>query len=437
MSNQVDLIRWLVPEEENRLGRAIFTDEALFDIEMKHIFEGGWVYVCHESQIAKPNDFYTTHLGRQPVIVNRNRQGQIGGMLNACSHRGATLCREKRGTKSIFACPFHGWCFNANGELVKFGNDGGAYPPGFEKERGLRRIRVESYRGFVFASLKHDVEPLADYLSGAGFFLDLIADQAPQGIEILRGQASYVYHGNWKLQQENGADGYHVATVHWNYLAIQNRRQAEEKANLTVITPAGTSSRASGFYGFKNGHIVIWSTRGNPESGPNYARAEEIRAQYGEARAHWMLDLSRNLGVYPNLFIMDSMSSHIRVLRPISVDMTEVTTYCYAPVGEPAAARELRIRQYEDFYNPSGLATPDDLTEFAAVQDGCHAAGAPWSDMSRGAHRWTRGPDRLAQEAGFPAEISGDRIDDEGLYKAQHRAWRDRLAAVLQAEAAE
>lgn len=427
----------LVPEGENRLGREIFTDKELFDLEMKHIFEGGWVYVCHESQIAKPNDFFSTHLGRQPVIINRNRQGVIGGFVNACSHRGATLARHKCGNRAVFACPFHGWCFNANGDLVKFGNEGGAYPPGFEKNKSLKKIRVESYKGFVFASLRSDVQELADYLSGAGFFIDLIADQAPLGIEILRGRGHYIYHGNWKLQQENGADGYHVATVHWNYLAVQARRQEVGNGDaLNVISPAGTSDRPSGFYGFRNGHLVIWSTRGNPQDGPNFARSEEIRSANGDARADWMLKISRNLGIYPNLFIMDSMSSHIRVLRPISVDLTEVTTYCYAPIGETPEARELRIRQFEDFYNPSGMATPDDLMEFAAVQDGTSASLAPWSDMSRGAHRWVEGPDEVAKAAGFVAEMSGSKIDDEGLYKVQHAAWRDRLISAMDAEAA-
>jgi benzoate/toluate 1,2-dioxygenase alpha subunit len=432
MTTEIDRIKALVPEKENVAGRAMFTDEALFELEMKHIFEGGWIYVCHESQIAKPNDFFATHVGRQPVVINRDKAGNIGGFINACSHRGATVVREKRGSKSVFACPFHGWCFNSGGSLVKCGNDDGAYPAGFEKQKSLTKIRVESHKGFVFASLKQEVPPLAEYLNGAAFFLDLIADSAPKGIEILRGRGNYIYHGNWKHQQENGADGYHVATVHWNYLAVQTRRSSLDGGdNLTVMSPAGTSDRASGYYGFRNGHIVIWSTRGNPEAGPNHARAQEIRKACGDERGSWVLERSRNLGIYPNLFIMDSMSSHMRILRPISIDLTEVTTYCWAPVGESAESRALRIRQFEDFYNASGMATPDDLTEFAEVQDGSRATLAPWSDVSRGAHRWVNGPDAVAKAAGFDAEMSGSKVDDEGLYKTQHRAWRDRLAAAL------
>ena len=81
-----------------------------------------------------------------------------------------------------------------------------------------------------------------------------------------------------------------------------------------------------------------------------------------------MLKYSRNLCLYPNVYLMDQFSSQIRHFRPISVDKTEVTIYCIAPKGESAEARTARIRQYEDFFNASGMATPDDLEEFRSCQ---------------------------------------------------------------------
>ena len=52
----------LVVDRENyiyRCHRSIFTDPQLFEFEMKHIFEGNWVFLAHESQIAEPGDYYT------------------------------------------------------------------------------------------------------------------------------------------------------------------------------------------------------------------------------------------------------------------------------------------------------------------------------------------------------------------------------------------
>lgn len=102
-----------------RLHRSAFTDEALFELEMKYIFEGNWIYLAHESQIPNNNDYYTTHIGRQPVVIARNRQGELNAFINACSHRGAMLCRHKRGNKATYTCPFHGWTFNNSGKLLK------------------------------------------------------------------------------------------------------------------------------------------------------------------------------------------------------------------------------------------------------------------------------------------------------------------------------
>ena len=30
-----------------RVGREIFTDPEIFELEMKHIFEGNWIYLAH------------------------------------------------------------------------------------------------------------------------------------------------------------------------------------------------------------------------------------------------------------------------------------------------------------------------------------------------------------------------------------------------------
>ena len=50
-----------------RVGRDIFTDPAIFELEMKHIFEGNWIYLAHESQVPSNNDYFTTTMGRQPI----------------------------------------------------------------------------------------------------------------------------------------------------------------------------------------------------------------------------------------------------------------------------------------------------------------------------------------------------------------------------------
>ncbi len=424
---------------EFKLHRSVFTDKTLFDLEMKYIFEGNWVYLAHESQVKDKNDYFTTHIGRQPVIVARNRNGELNAMINACSHRGAQVCRNKSGNRATYTCPFHGWTFNNSGKLLKVKDpvDAG-YPDCFNDEgsHDLKKVaRFESYKGFLFGSLNPDVQPLVEFLGEATKIIDMIVGQSEQGLEVLRGSSTYVYDGNWKLTAENGADGYHVSAVHWNYAATtQQRKEKDAVDNVRAMSAGSWGKQGGGSYGFENGHMLLWTQWANPEDRPNYAKFDEYAERFGVPMAKWMVERSRNLCLYPNVYLMDQFGSQIRVLRPLSVDKTEVTIYCIAPVGEEPAARARRIRQYEDFFNASGMATPDDLEEFRACQAGYNGIALEWNDMSRGAKHWVQGPDAVADEIGLKPKLSCIKTEDEGLYLSQHEHWLQEMKRGIAAE---
>jgi len=428
-----------------RCRRDIFTDPELYDLEMKYIWEGNWIYLAHESQIPKNNDFITGYIGSQPIVISRDKTGQLHCFLNACSHRGAMVCRHKRGNKSTYTCPFHGWTFSNTGKLLKAKDpEGAGYPECFNKNgsHDLTKVaRFENYRGFLFGSLNPDVKPLAEHLGESAKIIDLIVDQSPEGLEVLRGNSSYIYDGNWKLQTENGADGYHVSSVHWNYAATTNQRKVAAQKDTGVVDEqramdAGSwAKKGGGFYSFEHGHLLLWTNWNNPEDRPLYPKLEEFAAKFGKPRADWMIEKSRNLCLYPNVYLMDQFSSQIRVYRPISVDKTEVTIYCIAPKGESAESRAHRIRQYEDFFNASGMATPDDLEEFRSCQIGYGARNAKWNDLSRGATHWIQGADEDANAIGLKPLLSGAKTEDEGLFVVQHAYWRDALLQGLAKDA--
>lgn len=416
-----------------RCRRDIFTNEDLFALEMKHIFEGNWVYLAHESQIPNINDYYTTWIGRQPIVITRDKTGTLNAVINACAHKGAMLCRRKQGNKGSFTCPFHGWTFANTGKLLKVKDAKTTqYPDQFNTDgsHDLTRVaRFESYRGFLFGSLNADVAPLTDYLGETMVIIDQIVDQAPEGLEVLRGNSSYIYDGNWKLQMENGCDGYHVSSVHWNYATTMDRRS---ETGTKAVDANSWSKSVAGVYGFDNGHILLWTNTANPEVRPVYNRRDEIVARLGEDKAGFIVNQTRNLCLYPNVFLMDQFSTQIRVVRALGVDRTEVTIFCFAPKGEGAEDRATRIRQYEDFFNVSGMGTSDDLEEFRACQT-AYAGSAPlWNDMSRGAPLWIHGADDNARRMGLNPLISGERSEDEGLFVCQHEYWakvmRDAMA---------
>ena len=435
---------YLIEDKEKgdyRLHRSALTDEALFELEMKHIFEGHGIYLAHESQIPDNNDFYSTHLGRQPIFIARTRQGELNAFINSCSHRGAMLCRHKRGNKATYTCPFHGWTFNNSGKLLKVKDpEDAGYPESFNKKgsHDLKKVpRFESYKGFLFGSLNDDVLPLSEFLGEAGKIIDMIVNQSANGLEVLRGASTYTFEGNWKLQAENGADGYHVSAVHWNYAATTSHRKEQEALradNIRAMDAGKWGKQGGGFYAFEHGHLVLWSQWANPADRPNYLHHNEYVSKFGQATADWMVGRSRNLCLYPNVYLMDQFGSQIRLLRPISVNKTEVTIYCIAPKGEADEDRAHRIRQYEDFFNASGMATPDDLEEFRACQEGFAGISLEWNDMCRGSEHWIEGADEAAKEIGLKPVMSGVKTEDEGLYTIQHRYWLDVMKKALNKE---
>ncbi|WOP17269.1 benzoate 1,2-dioxygenase large subunit [Raineyella sp. LH-20] len=441
LSIDLDSLMVEKPDEGKwQLNRSVFTDEQLFELEMKYIFEGNWIYLAHESQIPNVGDYFTTYIGRQPVVITRGKDGRLHCMINSCAHRGAMLCRKKTDNRTTLTCPFHGWTFRNDGTLLKVKDpDGAGYPEQFDTNgsHDLTHVaRFDSYRGFLFGSLNADVADLADHLGDTTKVIDLLVDQSPEGLEVLRGASTYTYDGNWKVQAENGADGYHVTATHWNYAATTGRRSTGESKNTTQTVDAGKwGKQGGGYWSYPNGHLCLWTYAANYQSRPLFPKLAELTEQFGQAKGEFMVTGSRNLCLYPNVFIMDQFSTQIRHFRPVAVDKTEVTIYCIAPKGEAAEARAQRIRQYEDFFNASGMATPDDLEEFRSCQKTFQASAAPWNDMSRGQTHQIAGSSDFARELGMDDLLSsGVKNEDEGLYPIQHEYW---LSQMKRAQAAE
>jgi benzoate/toluate 1,2-dioxygenase alpha subunit len=419
-------------------ARNIYTDPALFELELEYMIEGGWVYAAHESQLPNANDYFTINVGRQPVVLTRDAEGNVHGFLNACAHRGAKLVRHTKGNQKVHMCMFHGWCFNPKGELINVTDESeGAYPPGFDRKNlGLTPVaKLESYRGFIWVSLNDDVPPLRDYLNGSTTFIDLLADQSPTGeLEVLPGETTYIYQGNWKLQAENGLDGYHLPVTHGNYFMTVGRRAKGLSSNTTkTVDPSGVY-KESGFIAFKYGHGLLYFNYPNPEARPNYEMRGGHIERHGVLRTEWMTGKTRNLLIMPNVFLMDQASTQIRIFRPLAVDRTEVITYCIAPKGESAASRAHRLRQYEDFFNASGMATPDDLAEFRNCQLGYQAKAAPWSEFSRGRSRWMNGVNDQGAQLGVVAQMSSTHGSDEGLYVNLLEEWAQKMQKIVKDE---
>ena len=110
-------------------------------------------------------------------------------------------------------------------------------------------------------------------------------------------------------------------------------------------------------------------------------------------------------------------------------------TWCLAPKGESANARRLRIRQYEDFFNPSGLATPDDTSAYENCQRGFAGRVEPWlQGYCRGMTASRAGGNAYSDMIGMtPARsvLADSQLCDETLFHSYYREWVRRMAKAL------
>ncbi len=175
-----------------KVHRSSMTSTDLFEQERREIFEKCWIYLGHESEVEKPGDYRRRTLVGRPLFFVRSNDGQVKVFLNTCTHRGALICRRDEGNADVLQCFYHAWSFNTNGELIGV-PDEGAYGPYFDKsELALKEpIRVENYRGFYFVSFNPHVDDLVTYLAGAKEYLDLVVDQAQEGMKVVQGSNKY------------------------------------------------------------------------------------------------------------------------------------------------------------------------------------------------------------------------------------------------------
>ena len=422
-----------VAEGMFRVDRAIYTDPDVFEAEMTHIYEGGWVYLCHESQVAKPGDYFAAELGRQPVYVMRQKDGGLRCFINACSHRAALLTPCRQGNASVLTCRFHGWAYSADGRCIKIKNEESGFPQeGFDRGHfDLRQApRFETYRGFVFGSLNPDVEPLEGHLGAAKAWIDLLAVQSPDGLEVVAGSSTYQIRGNWKLQAENGVDGYHVSTVHRVFASTIGNRESKSAHSGMKKTEAGriAGNVPSGAYDLGNGHMSVWATHTTPEVRPIYEQKDRLERDLPAAQVDWILNRGRNLYLFPNVMLMDNPSTQIRILKPLSPDRCDVTVYCIAPKGESREARAARLRKFEDFYLTAGMATSDDIAALEDCHDGSYASYNRWNEFNRGLGDVIDGADDGAKALGFEPATSALNWDHETLFHGMYRQWSKMMS---------
>jgi benzoate/toluate 1,2-dioxygenase alpha subunit len=412
--------------EAGRVHRRVYSDPDVFDLEMERIFGRAWLFVGHTSQVPTPGDFITTELGRQPVIMTRHSDGSVHVLLNRCTHRGPKVVNERCGHAARLTCCYHGWTYDTDGRLLNVPVPEGC-GEGFDREAfGLARApRVGEYRGFVFASLAAKGLSFEDHIGPMKGNIDDLVDRAPDGTLALDvGMHRYIYQGNWKLQVENVLDSYHVPFGHASTVNKEGvqfaRREGDQKG--AVVVEAEKKQTASSWkdrksYIVGNGHG--WTSNTTLDDGKRSSKAfdeykQVLTEKVGAERAQQILTPRlHNSLIYPNMSIM-GLNIHVRVIKPLAVDRTEVTIYPIRLVGAPEAMNFGNIRLLNVTHSAASFVQTDDLESFVRAQKGLQSRHTDWVDISRGLG--AEEPDR---------ELNATRglATHEMVVRAQYKAW--------------
>ena len=213
----MDLAQVLKPIEEAKgLPNACYVSNKYFELEKKRIFHSGWAALAFISDASKPGDVCPVDFLGIPLLLVRNKEGDLKVFQNVCRHRGMILVEESTHLRGPIRCPYHSWSYDYDGNLVRTPYVGGVGVDEHENicpnELSLHEIRCHIWQGVVFVDVSDQAQPFdvvhADLVKRWAEF-----DQ-PYFVGGTASQFDMTIDTNWKLAVENYCESYHLPWVH-------------------------------------------------------------------------------------------------------------------------------------------------------------------------------------------------------------------------------
>jgi carnitine monooxygenase subunit len=209
----------------------------VFDTERRKLFRSTWLYFGQESALPGPGTYATETVATMPIIVTRDRTGELNAFFNTCRHRMHEVATG-RGPAKALTCHYHGWRYKLTGELTGVPRSAEIYAgdsEGFDKEQfGLQRVQVASWYGLIFINADPDAPPFEQEMGD----LTAFAEHEPMAQDtVVRHTDIRTVDVNWKTLVDNLIECYHCSTVHPELAAIFD--VTADKTILTEFTGGG------------------------------------------------------------------------------------------------------------------------------------------------------------------------------------------------------
>lgn len=385
-------IEQLVSLERGEIDRRMFSDPEIFELEMEHIFGRAWLFLCHESQIREPGDFFESVMGRDNVLVVRQKDGSVRAFINSCSHRGNAVCRAEEGNARSFLCTYHGWSYGIDGSLKGVPGARTFYDGGLDKSQlGLRPIaRLENYHGFLFGSHDPAAPALVDFLGPTGrLAIDLIA--ARGDMEVMPGIQKFVVDCNWKVAVDNLFDWYHPQVSHASAMMVEatgrDRRKGQHReldmAGVEMESGEGLAATVSGISATDFDQVVLVGEYGHGIGGPTTTSTGAVEfddSWRATDRAKEMLGpIGVTVGGHPSVFptswvTMAPVQISLRI--PRTPTSTEIWWFSFVDSSLPPEKKAFNARIATRIFGPAGLLEQDDGENWVQVTMQSHGAAS-------------------------------------------------------------
>lgn len=209
------------------LPQAFYVDDEVFDADLQAVFGSDWFFACNACEIRRPGDYVTLALGRNSLIVLRDRDGEVRAFHNTCRHRGSRICLDEKGHANRLVCPYHQWVYELDGKL----RNARQMPKDFDTSGySLKPAKVEVICGLVYLSLAKNPPSLARFREAVTPY---IAPHQPERTKVAH-QTTTIEAANWKLVVENNRECYHCAANHPELLATFVEFTAKDDARQST-----------------------------------------------------------------------------------------------------------------------------------------------------------------------------------------------------------
>lgn len=186
----------------------LYSDPAVLQREIQNIFLKDWLMLARSEEIENPGDFRSFRIGKEPLLIVRDKEGKARAYANLCLHRGVEIAKGT-GNQRAFVCPYHGWSYGLDGRLI--GASWMQDSEGFDRrDCRLKEYQLNEWHGWIFVSMAAEPMPFAEYIQD---FEEKFGWIGMGGLYVgLRTETKL--NCNWKLMVENFIDFYHLKILH-------------------------------------------------------------------------------------------------------------------------------------------------------------------------------------------------------------------------------